>query len=177
MCIDPQTKLTAFLGGIVLFLVSNLGSYLYGHSEGVDSEQGKQAKVEVARVDKVAGKAIADGQQLAADVAADNEKERKANEELDQAKLELAKYRDADRRRIAEHGGLQFNVIEPVCLGSGVQPGQAETAGAGDSNGVVTRTIVLPQEIDQDLQDSADEADAILERLRTLRDWALSQGF
>lgn len=170
-----QAKLIALLTGVVVLLASNVGSYFYGHSNGVDSQKGKQAVVEVSRATKGMQTAVAHTVAIVAGVEIDNKKEKEANDKLDKANIELAKYRTENRRLIAERGGLFFDAPSGArCAGT---TGQTEASSTSRDDGSATRTVLLPASVEQDIQDRTDEADIILERLRVLRDWARSQGF
>ena len=170
-----QAKLIALLTGVVVLLASNVGSYFYGHSNGVDSQKGKQAVVEVGRATKGMQTAVAHTGAIVAGVEIDNKKEKEANDKLDKANIELAKYRTENRRLIAERGGLFFDAPSGArCAGT---TGQTEASSTSRDDGATARTILLSASVEQDIQDRTDEADIILERLRVLRDWARSQGF
>lgn len=175
MFADLQAKAVMLVGGLVLLLASNVGSYFYGRSDGKELQQGKQAAVEVARVDKMATTVIAQSAAVVAGVIEDNNKEGKANERYETAMAELRKSRDANRRLIADNGGLRIS--SDVCSGRTGVTGEAQATGSSHGDGTTTGTISLPEQIDTDLQHTTDEADIILERLRVLRDWVIDQGY
>jgi hypothetical protein len=170
-----QTKVTMLLCGTLFLLASNIGSYFYGHSVGVDAQKGKQAAVEVARVNKVADTAIKQAGSVVAGVEQDNKKESEANGKYEAAMAELRAERSNNRRLIADNRGLRIDAS--ICSRRDGVAGQAETTGTGQGDGAITGTVALPQELAERLQHRADEADIILERMRTLRDWVISQGF
>jgi hypothetical protein len=175
MFTNLQSKMLSIAVSIILLLVSNLGSFFYGRSFESDIRDGLESKVEVKRVSGVADAAIAGSKKLADDVEADNEKERVANEELNMAQRELAKYRDENKRLIADRGGLRIS--KQACTGLDLSTRETKTTSSSGSDADLTGTIALPQEIERGLQDSADEADIILEQFRTLQGWVISQDF
>lgn len=175
MFADIQAKITVLLAGVVVLLASNVGSYFYGHSVGVESQLGKQAKVEVVREAKVADTAITHTGAVVAGVTQDNDKEQKADERYETALAQLRASRADNRRLLAERGGLRIPAT--VCAGREGAAGETQTAGAGQGTGAIAGTVALPELVDEDLQRRADEADAILEKLRVLRDWTIDQGF
>lgn len=170
-----QAKAVLLAISLIVFLVSNLGSFFYGRSLEVRLQKGAQAEIEADRITNVAAAALAHTGVVVAAVQEDNNKEREANEKLDKANVELAKARTENRRLIAERGGLRIDA--GACAGRDAPTGQTEAASTGRDDGTTAGTIALPQQVDADLQDGVDEADILLERLRVLRDWARSQGF
>lgn len=175
MFADLQAKAALLTGGLVVLLVSNVGSYFYGRSDGKELQKGKQATVEVVRATAVASAAIAHTGDIINEVKEDNDKEGKANDRYEIAMAELRKSRAANRDLISANGGMRISAS--VCAERGEATGQTEATSSGKGHGATTGTVALPEQIDADLQRQADEADAILEKLRVLRDWAIDQGF
>ena len=170
-----QAKVILALTGMCLSLLACLGSYWYGVSTGEALEQGRWATREAGRAAKTATVAIQHTGTIVKEVKRDNEIERKANERAETALAELASYRTANRALVAANGGLRVSAA--ACTGRDRVAGETEATGAGVSTGTDPGTIALPQQVDADLQDQADEADIILERYRVLRSWCFDQGF
>lgn len=170
-----QTKLIAGLGVVVLALLACLASYHYGHTVGEEAERLVWQTKEVGRVTNVAVATMANTKQVLGEVAQDNEIERKSNADYEQALAKLATAQADNRRLVAANGGLRISAA--ACTGRTDPAGQTQTAGAGVSSGTDPGTIALPQQVDADLQDLADEADRILERYRALRSWCFDQGY
>lgn len=170
-----QAKLIATLGGIIVFTLVCLGCYAYGEQVGTDLEKGRWQARENQRVSNVARTAIAQTGEVVAGVKQDNEIERKANEALVTAKAELATARADNRRLITANGGLRIDAA--ACAGRGGSTAEADATGTGRSGDTLAATIALPRQVDEDLQDSADEADNYLEILRAVQQWAVEHGY
>lgn len=170
-----QAKVIGILLGLIVLFLACLGAYRYGETNGTKVERGLWETREAARTSKAATTALTYAADVTKDVAHDNELERKANERYETAVAELRRIRDANRALIAERGGLRISA--DACAGRGGIAGKAEAPGTSGGDGAFAGTIALPQSVDADLQDSADEADGILERLRTLQEWVIDQGF
>lgn len=173
------TKLQAYaaqlLCGLCILLVSCLGSYLYGRTEGKLLERGQWEQREAQRAGNVATTAIAHTGTVVNEVQTNNDIERKANEALATAQTELRLARADNRRLIAAHGGLR--IAAQACAGRSDLAIGTEAASSGRPGDTPTATIALPQPVEQDLLDSADEADDYLEILRTVQQWAVDHGF
>lgn len=170
-----QAKIIFLLIGLCLSGLACLGTYRYGLSTGEALEKGRWEAREAGRVANTATVAIQHASTIVKDVQQDNEIERKANERAETALAELAKYRTANRALLAANGGLRISAA--ACTRRDRVAGETEATGTGVSTGTDPGTIALPQQVDADLQDQADEADIILERYRVLRSWCFDQGF
>ncbi|HVH92509.1 MAG TPA: hypothetical protein VM783_14115 [Candidatus Acidoferrum sp.] len=170
-----QEKLIFLLGGVVISLLACLGCYAYGHSIGEKVERASWEQREASRVSGTATAAIQHTGEVIAQVKQDNEIERKANEGYETAMAQLAVAQADNRRLVRINGGLRIDAT--ACAGRDQAASSTQTTGTSVSPGSDPGTIALPEQIDADLQDSADEADIILERYRVLRSWCFDQGF
>lgn len=176
MCLQEiQAKAMALLAGILIFLLACLGSYLYGEGVGTDRERVKWQAREIKRANNVADTAIKHTGDVVAGVNKDNEIERKANVQHEAALEELRKVRAANRDLIAAAGGLR--IAATACTGRGNSSTETSASSSSGGDGTFTGTIALPQQVDEDLQDTVDEADRILEQARTCQGWIRDQGF
>lgn len=170
-----QEKLILILGGVVLSLLACLGSYWYGQSVGEQLERSSWETREAGRAANTATVAIQHTSDVIKQVQQDNEIERKSNEDYETVMDQLVAAQADNRRLVRLTGGLRIDA--QACAGRGAAATSSEAASTGVSPGTDPGTIALPSEIDADLQDSADEADRILERYRSLRSWCFEQGF
>lgn len=176
MCLQEiQAKVMALLAGILILVLACLGSYIYGEGVGAKKERVLWQGREIKRVSNIADTAIKHTGDVVEGVTKDNEIERKANVQHEAALEELRKVRAANRDLIAAAGGLR--IAATACTGRGNTSTETFTPSPGSSDGTVTGTIALPREVDEDLQDTADEADRILEQARTCQGWIRDQGF
>lgn len=149
------------------------GIYSTGYSHG---EERKQVEWDKDAKRLAAAQKIADAQQqdkfdrLAED-------HRKHNIEVsnehqiaeDKLRSDLALSRAAVRAA----GGLRI----PTSVCPGPAKGGAEAGSDGRHDADVAGTVALPPEIDEDLQDSADEADRVTEIARACQSWVRKHGF
>jgi hypothetical protein len=163
------------LGGLLIFLASNVGSYFYGMSVQEDISNGKVAKVEVKRAGNTIAAVVANTGAIVDGVKKDNELERKANERYETAMEELRKSRAANRELVRAAGGMR--IPAPPCPGDHSTSGETEASSPSIVNDPFAGTIALPEQTQSDLQDLTEEADIILEKLRVLQQWIFDQGF
>lgn len=175
MLVDLKAKLITLLVSTLVFILACLAAYVYGNHQGVQQERGVWEGRERQRANNVANTAVTHVGKVVEEVKQDQEIERKANERHEAALEELRKSRNAYRVLVAEHGGLR--IAANACAGRDPVTTGPITSSPGSSDGTVTGTIALPKEVDEDLQDSADEADRILEQARTCQGWIRDQGF
>lgn len=168
-------SLNAWLIGLALFVLSNVGSYFYGMNVQKDIQTGKQATTVITGLKDTVETVSNHSKDIVKGVNQDNEIERKANEAYEKASAELRKARDENKSLIRQLGGLR--IPASVCTLSSTIDGETKTAGTGQRYDYLAGTIALPQQIDQDLQDSADESDEYIERFRILQNWVREQGF
>lgn len=170
-----MTSINSWLIGLLVLISSNVGSYFYGMHVEEQIQIGKQAKPVIESLNNTVATVTKHSETIVADVKNDNEIERKANEKYETASKELRKARDDNRTLIRELGGLRISTS--VCTIDSTINGKTETAGTSQRDDPFAGTIALPQQIEQDLQDSTDEADDYIERFRILQDWVKEQGF
>jgi len=168
-------SINAWLIGLLLLLASNIGSYFYGSHVEKGIQLGKQATVEVKKLNQTVDTVVKHSENIVSDVIKNNEIERKANEDYEKASAELRKARDENRTLVRQLGGLR--IPSSVCTISAGTNGETETAGTSKRNEDLTGTIALPKQIDEDLQSASDEADEFIEGYRTLQNWVREQGF
>lgn len=170
-----QGKIILALLGLCLSLLACLGTYSYGLSVGEGLEKGRWETREAGRVANTATVAIQHAGNVVTQVTQDNEIERKTNEAYETAVGKLASAEADNRRLVRLNGGLR--ITAEACSRYLDSTSGTEAASTGSSIGTDPGTIALPPQVDADLQDSADEADRLLERFRALRQWCFDQGF
>lgn len=170
-----QAKIILLLIGLCLSGLACLGTYRYGLSTGEALEKGRWETREAARAARTATVAIQHTGEVVAQVKQDNEIERKNNEAYEIAVGKLAATEADNRRLVRLNGGLR--ITAEACTRYLDSASSTEATGTGVSTSTDPGTIALPQQVDADLQDSAAEADRILERFRSLRQWCFDQGF
>lgn len=94
------------------------------------------------------------------------------NHENELAQLRLE--RDADRRRADAAGGLR--ILAPACPAGGTVAA-TEAAGTSGRHEAGTRSIRLPQQVENDLWAIADDADEVSAQLRACQSWIRANGF
>lgn len=170
-----QAKVITGLIGLVLLGLACLASYSYGRDVGVQAERVVWQDREIQRTINTATTAIAHTATVVKQVEADNTIERKSNGDYEAAMAELRASRARNDYLVRLNGGLRISA--DACTRPGDSATGTEAPGTGLKHGTLAGTIALPQPVEQDLRDSADEADDILERYRALRQWTIDHGF
>ena len=172
---NVQAKLILLLGSSIVLILSLLGAYHYGKSTGIELEKAGWLDRETKRANTVATTVLDESKKVLAETKEDQTIQKEANERYETAVVQLRQSQSANRVLVAQLGGLRISAN--ACAGRGSSTPGTEATSTILGNGTLAGTIALPQEVDADLQDAADEADTILERFRSLRDWCIKQGY
>lgn len=172
--LDMRTRLIVALGAGVVLILLGLGLAHHFEDKGRQLERAgwlakevaeKQADIALERKHAVDMAALKDHYEAIGRTTSENHET-----ELAQLRIE----RDADRRRADAAGGLR--IIAPACPAGGTVA-TTEAPGAGGRDEAGTRTVRLPQQVENDLWAIADDADEVSAQLRACQSWIRANGF